>query len=79
MLLHLGLTDAFRIYNINDNNYTFWDYQAGAWPKNHGIRIDHFLTSPSVTDRVIRCQIDKEPRSANKASDHTPIILELAE
>lgn len=79
MLLNLGLTDAFRIHNKSGNNYTFWDYQGGAWPKNHGIRIDHFLTSPAVTDRVISCQIDKEPRSADKASDHTPVILELAE
>lgn len=77
-LLNLGLTDAFRVFNHEAEQYTFWDYQAGAWQKNNGIRIDHFLTSPAVTDRIINCTIDKEPRGKEKASDHTPIILEIS-
>lgn len=77
MFLNLGLTDSFRINNMADNNYTFWDYQAGAWPKNNGIRIDHFLLSPEITDRFINCTIDKGPRGEEKASDHTPILLEI--
>ncbi len=76
-LLHLGLTDAFRINNHSVEQYTFWDYQRGAWPQNHGIRIDHFLLSPALTDRFIACNIDKAPRGEEKASDHTPIILEI--
>lgn len=78
-LLNLGLTDAFRALNNAAGHYTFWDYQAGAWPKNNGIRIDHFLLSPPLSDRLISCTIDKTPRSEDKASDHTPIILELHE
>jgi exodeoxyribonuclease-3 len=76
-LLNLGLTDAFRVLHHDAGHYTFWDYQAGAWPKNKGIRIDHFLTSPPLTDRIQSCEIDKEPRGEEKASDHTPIILEI--
>ena len=76
-LLNLGLTDAFRVHNHASEQYTFWDYQRGAWPQNHGIRIDHFLLSPPITDRLISCKIDKSPRGEEKASDHTPIILEI--
>lgn len=76
-LLYLGLTDAFRVKNDKAEQYTFWDYQAGRWPKNEGIRIDHFLTSPELTDKIIDCKIDKDPRSKEKPSDHTPILLEL--
>lgn len=76
-LLNLGLSDAFRINNLAVNNYTFWDYQAGAWPQNKGIRIDHFLLSPALTDRFVRCEIDKAPRSEDSPSDHTPIIIEI--
>ncbi len=77
-LLNLGLTDAFRVFNQQDGQYTFWDYQAGRWQKDHGIRIDHFLTSPPVTDRLISCTIDKEPRGEDNPSDHTPVILTIA-
>ena len=77
-LLNLGLTDAFRVYNHAAGKYTFWDYQAGAWPQNKGIRIDHFLLSPVIADRLLNCTIDKEPRGLDKASDHTPVILEIA-
>ena len=76
-LLNLGLTDAFRALNQNDEEYTFWDYQAGCWPQNKGIRIDHFLLSPPVTDKLASCVIDKEPRGEESPSDHTPVIVTL--
>lgn len=77
-LIHQGLTDAFRIQDGNAGRYTFWDYQGGAWTKNHGIRIDHFLLSPSVTDRFESCVIDTGPRGWDKPSDHVPVVLEIA-
>lgn len=77
-LLNLGLSDAFRVLNNEANQYSFWDYQRGAWPQNKGIRIDHFLLSPRLTDRLKNCTIDKDPRGKEKASDHTPVILELS-
>ena len=58
--------------------YTFWDYQAGAWQKNNGIRIDHLLLSPQAADRLKSVEIDKAMRGRDKASDHTPIRMELA-
>jgi len=76
-ILNSGLTDAFRVFHQEDHQYTFWDYQAGCWPQNKGIRIDHFLTSPPVTDRLISCTIDKEPRGEESPSDHTPVIMTL--
>lgn len=76
-ILHLGLTDAFRVHNNQSGQYTFWDYQAGAWQKNSGIRIDHFLLSPEIADRLVSCHIDAEPRGWDKPSDHTPIIVEV--
>lgn len=77
-IINLGLTDAFRVRNQSAEQYSFWDYQAGAWPQNKGIRIDHFLLSPTIADRLIDCTIDKEPRGWDKASDHTPVLLEIA-
>ena len=76
-LLNLGLTEAFRALNSEPGHYSFWDYQAGAWQKNNGIRIDHFLLSPAAADRLERCWIDKAPRGQDKASDHTPVLIEL--
>ncbi len=76
-IVNLGLTDALRAINDNDNEYTFWDYQAGAWPRNHGIRIDHFLLSPQLADRLQSAEIDKAPRDLEKASDHTPLMITL--
>ena len=76
-LINLGLTDAFRVHHTRAGQYTFWDYQAGAWQRDNGIRIDHFLLSPSIADKLVSCVIDKEPREWDKASDHTPIIVEI--
>ena len=75
--INLGLSDAFRTFNQQPEQYSFWDYQAGAWPKNNGIRIDHFLTSPMATDRTQSCIIDKEPRGWERPSDHTPVSIEI--
>ncbi len=74
-LLNLGLTDAFRVYNTREKQYSFWDYQAGAWQRDNGIRIDHFLLSPLYADRLQSCTINKEPRGWDKPSDHTPIKI----
>lgn len=76
-LLNLGLTDAFRVNNDKAEQYTFWDYQAGCWPRNAGIRIDHFLLSPQAADLLEGCTIDSAPRGLEKASDHTPVLLKL--
>lgn len=77
-LINLGFTEAFRtLYPHQKNSFTFWDYQAGAWPKDNGLRIDHFLLSPEAADRMITCIIDRTPRGEEKASDHTPVLLEL--
>lgn len=76
-LVNLGLTDAFRACNSEPDQYTFWDYQAGAWQKNNGIRIDHLLLSPQAGDRLLATTIDKRTRAWEKPSDHVPVIVEL--
>ncbi len=76
-LTNLGLTDALRAMNPEPGVYTFWDYQAGAWPKNHGIRIDHVLLTPRAADCLTACGIDSEIRDREKPSDHVPIWVEL--
>jgi exodeoxyribonuclease III len=58
--------------------YTFWDYQAGAWQRNKGIRIDHILLSPLAADRLVEVTIDKDRRGEDKPSDHVPLRIELA-
>ena len=70
----LGLTDAVRATSDAAGLYTFWDYQAGAWPKNLGIRIDHLMLSPEAADRLIETRIDKHVRGWEKPSDHVPVI-----
>ena len=76
-LTNLGLTDAYRACHDEPHHYTFWDYQAGAWQKNHGLRIDHMLLSPQAADRLVKCEIDPAPRGWEKPSDHVPVVLEL--
>jgi exodeoxyribonuclease-3 len=76
-LMNLGFTDAFRVFHAEPHLYTFWDYQAGRWNRDEGLRIDHLLLSPQAADRVAGCTIDKGPRGKDKASDHTPIWCEL--
>ena len=73
----LGLTDAYMEVDGAPGGYTFWDYQAGAWRRNHGIRIDHLLLSPQAADRLKACAIDKQVRGRDKPSDHVPVWCEL--
>jgi exodeoxyribonuclease-3 len=77
-LVNLGLTDALRAVDQGPGIYTFWDYQAGAFQKNWGIRIDHVLLTPGAADRLETCGIDAETRSREKPSDHVPIWVTLA-
>lgn len=76
-LLNLGLTEAFRARNQSPGQYSFWDYQAGAWERNNGIRIDHLLLSPQAADLLQDCQIDKQVRAGDKPSDHVPVWIDL--
>jgi exodeoxyribonuclease-3 len=77
-LVNLGLTEAWRALH-NEIAYTFWDYQGGAWQRDLGLRIDHFLLSPQAADRLTACEIDKRQRGKEKASDHTPVSVELSD
>ncbi|MGL5736997.1 MAG: exodeoxyribonuclease III, partial [Beijerinckiaceae bacterium] len=76
-LLALGFTDALRATADADGLYTFWDYQAGAWQKNNGIRIDHILMSPQGADRLRAARIDAHVRGWEKPSDHVPMIAHI--
>tara|TARA_B100001027_G_scaffold212913_1_gene182877 strand:+ start:731 stop:1507 length:777 start_codon:yes stop_codon:yes gene_type:complete len=77
-LLNLGFKDVYRLKNRNKQEYTFWDYFAGSWQKNYGMRIDHFLLSSSLLENILSININKIPRSKSKPSDHTPIELEIS-
>jgi len=76
-ILHLGLTDAVRQADPAGVCYTFWDYQRGAWEKDHGIRIDHLLLSPQAADRFQNAGVDRKERGKEKPSDHVPVWVEL--
>ena len=76
-LLHNGWLDAIRARTPAGPVYTFWDYQAGAWARNHGLRIDHLLLSPGVADRLVDAGVDHKVRGAERASDHAPVWVEL--
>ncbi|MEQ9674833.1 MAG: exodeoxyribonuclease III [Roseovarius indicus] len=76
-IVNLGFTEAFRARIQSPGHYTFWDYQAGAWNKDDGIRIDHVLLTPQAADLMSDCQIDKEIRGREKPSDHVPIWVNL--
>ncbi|MEQ9693496.1 exodeoxyribonuclease III [Shimia sp. SDUM112013] len=77
-IVNLGLTEAFRATTQGGGHYSFWDYQAGAWNRDDGIRIDHFLLSPQCADLLLDCQIDKDVRGREKPSDHVPVWVDLA-
>ena len=78
-LLNLGLVDAVRqVHGDEPGLYTFWDYQAGAWQRNNGIRIDHLLLSPQAADLLKMARIDREVRTQERPSDHVPVVIELA-
>ena len=76
-LLADGWTDAVRTLNPRGGVWTYWDYQAGAWPRDHGFRIDHLLLTPELADRMTAVGIDKEYRGRERASDHTPVWVEI--
>ncbi len=76
-ILNLGYTEAFRARVQGSGHYTFWDYQAGAWNRNDGIRIDHVLLSPQAADLMTDCGIDKNIRGRDKPSDHVPLWVEI--
>jgi len=76
-IVNLGFTEAFRARHQGPGHYSFWDYQAGAWNRDDGIRIDHFLLSPQAADLLLDCQIDKQVRGGDKPSDHVPVWVEL--
>ncbi len=76
-LVNLGLTDAIRAVSDDPGLYSFWDYQAGSWQKDDGIRIDHLLLSPQAADRLTDAGIDRHVRSWDKPSDHVPVYIDL--
>ena len=76
-LLNLGFNDIYRYFNKSKEEYTFWDYFAGSWQKNYGMRIDHFLISKNLVENVQSININKKPRAKTKPSDHTPIELTI--
>ena len=77
-LLNHGWIDAIGTLNPRGGVWTYWDYQAGAWQKDHGFRIDHALLSPELADRLVACGVDKAHRGREKASDHAPVWVEIA-
>jgi exodeoxyribonuclease-3 len=76
-LENIGFTEAVRPTTEAGGVYTFWDYQAGAWQKDNGIRIDHLLLSPQAADRLTDAGIDRHVRSWEKPSDHVPVYIDL--
>jgi len=77
-LLHEGWTDALGTLNPRRGLWTYWDYQAGAWQRDHGFRIDHLLLSPEAADRLVTAGVDKDYRGRERASDHAPVWVELS-
>ena len=77
-IINLGFHDAYRHIHGDKEGYTYWDYMRGAWQKNNGLRIDHFLVSSSLLNIIKNVNINKDPRGKEKPSDHTPIEIELA-
>jgi exodeoxyribonuclease-3 len=76
-LSSLGLTDALRVRHPTGPLWTYWDYQAGAWQKDHGFRIDHLMLSPEAADRLADAGVDKDHRGREKASDHAATWIML--
>jgi exodeoxyribonuclease-3 len=76
-ILNLGYTEAFRARVQGPGHYSFWDYQAGAWERNDGIRIDHHLLTPQAADLLKDCWIEKDLRAGDRPSDHVPVWIEL--
>ena len=72
-----GFVDAFRKMNGDVQEFSWWDFRAGAWQRNHGLRIDHIWVSPSLAEKCTGCWIDKDPRQGERPSDHTPVVAEF--
>jgi exodeoxyribonuclease-3 len=77
-LIRHGLTDVFRSFDQPEKSFSWWDYRAGAFQRNHGLRIDHVLCSPRLAAECHGCRIDIEPRRHERPSDHVPVIAEFA-
>ena len=78
LLINLGFNDIVKEFIPGKTNWTYWGYRGGGWQKGNGLRIDHFLTTPEITDVIKKVAIDRKPRGLEKPSDHTPVILELS-
>ncbi len=78
-LKHLGLTEAQAEVGEDPHAYTFWDYQAGAWQRNHGIRIDHLFLSPRAAERLSGCVVHRDARAMDRPSDHVPVVASFAD
>jgi exodeoxyribonuclease-3 len=76
-ILAAGLADAFRLFEQPPKTFSWWDYRQLAFPKNHGLRIDHILVSTLLVERCSSCRIDRNARKGEKPSDHAPVIVEL--
>jgi exodeoxyribonuclease-3 len=76
-ILSLGLLDSFRATNLEETQYSWWDYRMAGFRRNHGMRIDHILTNKKIIDQTTSTSIDKEPRKSERPSDHTPVIIEF--
>ncbi len=76
-LLKQSLVDCFRIFEQEENDFSWWDYRAGSFQRNHGLRIDHILATDTLSDLCTTCHIDKTPRGRERPSDHTPVIAEF--
>jgi len=78
-VMELGLTDVFRQFEPPDNTFSWWDYRAAGFRRNAGLRIDLILASASMADRCTASYIDREPRTWERPSDHTPVIAEFSD
>ena len=76
-LLAKGLKDSFRLFDQDENTFSWWDYRAAAFRRNRGARIDHILASTTLAEKCIKCYIDKTPRILERPSDHTPVVAEF--
>ena len=76
-LIDLGLVDSFRLFDQEDDSFSWWDYRAASFRRNRGLRIDHILASQALADKCGKCYIDKTPRKLDRPSDHTPVIAEF--
>jgi len=76
-LLKNSLVDCFRIFEQEDNSFSWWDYRAAGFQRNLGLRIDHILATDTLADLCTACRIDKYPRTLERPSDHTPVVAEF--